>query len=63
MIGMNLLTSVVVILVAMAAGGAVWRVTGRRHRRTEDGVARFQRHLGALSPEARRSVVQRSRRD
>jgi hypothetical protein len=58
-----MVTSVVVLLLAAAAGGAVWRATGRRPRRREDGVAQFQRHLGALSPEARRSVVQRSRRD
>lgn len=60
---MSVLTSVVLLLAAGAAGGVVWRATGKRHRRHEDGVAEFQRHLGALSPEARRSVVQRVRRD
>jgi hypothetical protein len=60
---MNLLTSFVVLVVALATGGVVWRLTGKRPRRREDGVTQFQRHLGALSPEARRSVVQRDRRD
>lgn len=60
---MSVFTSVMVLVAAAAAGGVVWRVTGQRHRRREDGVAEFQRHLGALSPEARRSVVQRVRRD
>lgn len=60
---MDLVTSIIVVVLALAAGGAVWRLTGNRPRRREDGVAQFQRHLGALSPEARRSVVQRDRRD
>ncbi len=59
---MTLLTTVVVLVVALVTGGAVWRFTGRRHHQREDGVVKFQRHLGALSPEARRSVVQRDRR-
>lgn len=60
---MTMVTTLVVVLLAAVSGGVVWRLSGQRHRRREDGVAQFQRHLGALSPEARRSVVQRARRD
>lgn len=60
---MSLLTSVIVFVLALSTGGLVWRLTGKRPRRGKDGVAQFQRHLGALSPEARRSVVQRDRQD
>lgn len=59
---MTLVTAVGVLGVALTTGGVVWRLTGRRHHRREDGVVKFQRHLGALSSEARRSVVQRDRR-
>lgn len=34
-------------------------VIGVNRRRTPDGVATFQRQIDALSPEARRPVVQR----
>jgi hypothetical protein len=52
---------VVLAIVAIAAiGVAVYVVVQRRPpRRGEDGVASFQRHLDALSPEARRQVIDR----
>jgi hypothetical protein len=56
-------TAVLVVLavVAIAAiGVGVYIVVQRRRPpRREDGVASFQRHLDALSPEARRQVIDR----
>jgi hypothetical protein len=46
----------VVIAVALVAILAVARV---RSRRPVDGVATFRRHIDALSPEARREVIDR----
>ena len=42
----------VIVAIALA-------VVVARGRRTPDGVSTFQRQINALSPEARRSVVQR----
>ena len=51
---------VVLLVVAVAAiGVAVYAAQRRRPARREDGVASFQRHLDALSPEARRQVIDR----
>jgi type VI protein secretion system component VasK len=49
----------VVVVVALAVGA--WIVT-RRRRPSEPGVASFQRHIDALSPEARREVADRVKR-
>jgi hypothetical protein len=50
----------VLIGVAAAAMGAAWFVLARRPRQ-EPGVASFRRHIDALSPEARREVMDRVR--
>jgi hypothetical protein len=47
----------VVVGAAIIAAGIVMFVLSRR--RAPDGVASFQRQIDALSPEARRSVVDR----
>jgi hypothetical protein len=47
----------VIVGVAIVAAGVVMFVLSRR--RTPDGVTSFQRQIDALSPEARRSVVDR----
>lgn len=60
---MSAVTSIAILLVALASGGVVWKLTGQRSRRRVDGVEQFHRHLGALSPEARRSIVQKARRN
>jgi hypothetical protein len=48
----------VVVAIAIVVGLYV-AVQRRRPPRREDGVASFQRHLDALSPEARRQVIDR----
>ena len=52
---------VVLAVVAVAAIGVVVYIAAQHRRppRREDGVASFQRHLDALSPEARRQVIDR----
>jgi hypothetical protein len=47
----------IVVGVAIVAAGVVMFVLSRR--RAPDGVTSFQRQIDALSPEARRSVVDR----
>jgi hypothetical protein len=50
----------IVVGVAIVAAGVVMFVLSRR--RAPDGVTSFQRQIDALSPEARRSVVDRVQR-
>lgn len=50
--------TIVAVLVIVAA--ALLRV--RRRPRQDDGMASFRRHIDALSPEARRDVMDRARR-
>jgi hypothetical protein len=56
-------TAVLVVLAVVALAAIVIGVLAvqrrRPPRRGEDGVASFQRHLDALSPEARRQVIDR----
>lgn len=52
---------VLVVVAAVVAGVGAFVALGRRSRRSPDGVAQFQRHIDALSPEARRSVIDRVR--
>jgi len=47
----------IIVGAAIVAAGIVLFVLSRR--RTPDGVTSFQRQIDALSPEARRSVVDR----
>ena len=52
---------ILLLIAVVAALGALLYVTVLRSRtqRRDDGVASFQRHLDALSPEARRQVIDR----
>ena len=50
------MTQVVVIVIIVAVVAAVV-VSGARYRRSRDGVDSFRRQIDALSPEARRPVV------
>lgn len=54
------MTTVLVLLALVAA--ATSASMALRRRRPEDGVVGFRRRLDALSPDARSSVLQRSRR-
>ena len=47
---------VLAVLVVVAVAVAAWRARRGRH---DDGVATFRRQIDALSPEARRPVVDR----
>lgn len=53
------MTTVIIVIVAVLLIAALIaiRITGRR--RPVDGVASFRRHIDALSPEARREVIDR----
>ena len=57
------MTAVLIVLavVAVVAPATLAALAAQRRRppRREDGVASFQRHLDALSPEARRQVIDR----
>jgi hypothetical protein len=53
-----------IVALAIAGGlavGAAAIVLLRRSRRVESGVEQFRRHIDALSPEARREVMDRVR--
>jgi len=55
-------TAVIIFaLLALACGAALATVLFRQQHQTGiyDGIENFRRHIDALSPEARRSVVQR----
>lgn len=47
-----------IIVVVTAVFGVI--AARRRTPSSDDGVAAFRRHLDALSPEARRSVIERA---
>ena len=49
--------AIVVVLAIVIVAALVVAVS--RHRPPEDGVASFRRHIDALSPEARREVIDR----
>jgi len=53
------MTTVIIVIVAVLLLAALIaiRISGRR--RPDDGVASFRRHIDALSPEARREVIDR----
>jgi hypothetical protein len=54
-----LTTTVIVIVIVgiVVLAAAAFLVV--RHRRPDDGVTSFRRHIDALSPEARREVQER----
>ncbi len=57
-----MLVVVLVVAAVVVAIVVVALAVSRRRPSRDDGVASFQRHLGALSPEARRQVIDRVRR-
>lgn len=54
--------AVVLVVAVVVAVVVVALAASRRRPSRDDGVAAFQRHLGALSPEARRQVIDRVRK-
>jgi hypothetical protein len=52
---------VVIVLIAMVATAAVL-LRMRQRPRGDAGLHSFRRHIDALSPEARREVIDRARR-
>jgi hypothetical protein len=53
----------IVLLAAALAALVVSAMRSRRHsRRAQSGVTSFRRHIDALSPEARREVMDRVRK-
>ena len=50
---------VLAVLVAAVVVAAGLMLSGRRRPRQESGVENFRRHIDALSPEARRAVMDR----
>lgn len=52
------MTTVVIVVLAVVVLGALVFLLGR-NRRPDDGVTSFRRHIDALSPEARREVIER----
>ena len=53
------MTWIVIAVVAFVLVAVLIAVRVHRHRRPVDGVATFRRHIDALSPEARREVIDR----
>jgi hypothetical protein len=51
---------VIVIIAMVAAVGVMFRM--RRRPRQDEGMHSFRRHIDALSPEARREVIDRARK-
>ena len=51
-------TAIIVVVAAVVVAGLLIVLLGLR-RRPVDGVASFRRHIDALSPEARREVIDR----
>jgi hypothetical protein len=53
----------VVIVLVIASVVALGMLLSRRRTRQDDGMHTFRRHIDALSPEARREVADRARRN
>lgn len=51
---------VIVIVALIVAIGVMFR--SRRRPRQDEGMQSFRRHIDALSPEARREVIDRARK-
>jgi flagellar biosynthesis/type III secretory pathway M-ring protein FliF/YscJ len=52
---------VIIVLIAVVAV-AVFMLRTRRGPRQDEGMQSFRRHIDALSPEARREVIDRARK-
>ena len=55
------MTVAALVIVGVVIVGAIAFLVTRR-RRPQDGVSSFRRHIDALSPEARREVIERVQR-
>ena len=55
------MTVAALVIVGVVIIGAIAFLVKRR-RRPQDGVSNFRRHIDALSPEARREVIERVQR-
>jgi hypothetical protein len=53
------MTAVLIGIVVVCVGIFLALVIARRTPSSDDGVASFRKHLDALSPEARRAVIDR----
>jgi len=53
------MTAIILIVIGVLLIAALLAVRISNHRRPVDGVATFRRHIDALSPEARREVIDR----
>ncbi|MEO7398795.1 MAG: hypothetical protein ABIW84_09545 [Ilumatobacteraceae bacterium] len=53
------MTAIVLIIIGVLLLTALLAVRISHRRRPVDGVATFRRHIDALSPEARRAVIDR----
>lgn len=53
------MTAILVGVVVVCAGIVIALFVARRTPSSDDGVASFRKHLDALSPEARRQVIDR----
>lgn len=64
MIAMSLITWVFTVLASMSGAALLVLVyLDNRRSRIDDGIAKFRRHIDALSPEARRTSVHHNRSD
>ncbi len=64
MIALSIITSVFALLAAISGTSLLVLVyLDNRKSRLDDGIARFQRHIDALSTESRRSSVNRNNLD
>jgi hypothetical protein len=57
---MSLFAIVMFTAAAVLVGVIIIAALRQRRPKSDDGVQSFQRHLGALSPEARRSSIDRA---
>jgi hypothetical protein len=53
-------TGIIIVVASLLVAGAL--LATRRRPRQDDGMVTFRRHIDALSPEARRDVMDRARR-
>ena len=53
------MTAVIILIAIALVVGVLAFIVYSRSRQPEDGVASFRRHIDALSPEARREVIDR----
>ena len=55
-----MIAGIVVVVLLVIGAVVLWGIS--RRPRQDEGMATFRRHIDALSPEARRDVMDRARR-